>query len=375
MPTWDNFAGQEVASGVRSNEPVIAFENESTRTVLNNLGLIDGLIPKIGKVMFRECRIFDNPLDTIFKKTALPFGVGFEDAEFTTGGKNKKNDGTCVPIGNPSMESQINLINLAWSIDVSIKDREINKAVLTPEEAGQFVAQKMQTPRKTLAMLKYRAETQIISDVIDGTRSISSTESSDGTGTSVTYSPTVKGYAGAVKKLGFELDPLTQGTVASFAQASDAMDMVIEIQNAATEMQEEGTYYSKLGINTFSLEKPNLVIEEKVLNALDKAWALDGTNKMIPTRTAREFLSTFCDVVSFPGAFAALPTNTSYSDYRLAAVLIDKDSCTEAINWEDVESQRCAKERLTGYNFGGASAMSIYRGNPACAFLTEVSSE
>lgn len=371
MPTFNNFAGQEVASGIRSNEPVIAFENESTRTVLNNLGLINGLIPKIGKVLIRETRVMDNPLDFLFRKNSLPFGVGFEDAEFITGANNKKNDGTCVPVGNPSMESQLNLINLAWSIDVSVKDREINKAVMTPEEVGQYVAQKMRTPRKTLAMLKYRSEVQLLSDVIDGTRSVSSTDNSDGTGTSVTYAPTIKGYAGAVEDLGFVLAPLAQGTPATFAQASDAMDMLIKIQNAATEMREEGTYYSALGINTFSLQKPNLVIEEKVLNALDKAWALDGTAKQIPTRTAREFLNTFCDVVTFPGAFADLPTNASYTDKRLAAVLIDKDSCTEAVAWEDVASQYCCKERMWGYNFGGASSMAIYRGNPACAFIAD----
>lgn len=371
MPTFNQFAGQEVASGIRANEPVIAFENVSDRTVLNNLGLINGLIPKLGKTLIRETRIMSSPLDRIFRKTALPFGVGFEDAEFVTGGKNKKNDGTCVPIGNPTMEAQINLINLAWSIDVSIRDREINQAVLTPEEVGQYVAQKMRTPLKTLAMLKYRAETQILSDVIDGTRTVSSTDSSDGTGTSVSYSPTIKGYAGAVEDLGFVLAPLAQGTPASFAQASDAMDMLVAIQNAATEMREEGTYYSALGINTFCLDRPNLVIEEKVLNALDKAWALDGAAKQIPTRTAREFLETFCDVVTFPGAFAALPTNASYADKRLAAVLIDKDSCTEAIAWENSEGQRCAKERLYGVNLGGASSMSIYRGNPACAFIAD----
>ena len=143
------------------------------------------------------------------------------------------------------------------------------------------------------------------------------------------------------------------------------------IQNAATEMREESTYYSALGINTFCLQRPNLVIEEKVLNALDKAWALDGAAKQIPTRTAREFLETFCDVIAFPGVFADLPTNASYTNKRLAAVLIDKDSCTEAIAWEDVASQYCCKERMTGYNFGGASSMAIYRGNPACAFIAD----
>lgn len=371
MPTFNNFAGQEVASGIRTNEPLIAFENEATQTVLQNIGLISGLIPKLGKVIVRETRIMSSPLDDLFRKTSLPFGVGFEDFEFATGGKNKKNDGTCVPIGNPSAESQMNLLNLAWSIDVSVKDREVNKAVLTPEEAGQYVAQKMRTPIKTLNMLKYRSQVQLLSDVIDGTRSVSSTDSSDGTGTSVTYNPTIKGYAGAVEDLGFTLAPLVQGTPASFAQASDAMDMLIAIQNASTEMREEGTYYSALGLNTFCLDKPYLVIEEKVLNALDKAWALDGTAKQIPTRTAREFLDTFCIVRTFPGSFADLPTNANYTDKRLCAVLIDRDSCTEAIQFDDVESQRCAKERLTGWNWAGSEAMAIYRGNPACAFIAD----
>ena len=371
MPSFDNFAGQEVASGIRTNEPLIAFENEANQTVLQNVGLISGLIPKLGKVIVRETRVMSSPLDDIFRKTSLPFGVGFEDFEFATGGKNKKNDGTCVPIGNPTAESQMNLLNLAWSIDVSVKDREVNKSVLTPEEAGQYVAQKMRTPIKTLSMLKYRSQVQLLSDVIDGTRTVSSTDSSDGTGTSVTYNPTIKGYAGAIEDLGFILAPLTQGTPASFPQASDAMDMLIAIQNAATEMREETSYYSALGINTFSLDKPYLVIEEKVLNALDKAWALDGTAKQIPTRTAREFLDTFCIVKSFPGSFSDLPTNANYTDKRLACVLIDRDSCTEAIQFDDVESQRCAKERLTGWNWAGSEAMAIYRGNPACAFIVD----
>lgn len=369
--TWADFAGQEVASGIRTNEPVIAFEEGDALSAYQSLSLINGLMPKIGKTLIRETRIFSSPLDRIFRKSSLPFGVGYEDFEFAAGGNNKKLDGTCVPIGNPAGNGQLNLINLAWSIDVSIKDREVNKALLTPEEVGQYVAQKMRTPLKTLSMLKYRAQVQLLSDVIDGTRTISSTDNSNGLGTAVTYNPTIEGYAGAVEDLGFVLAPLAQGTPASFAQASDAMDMIIAIQNAATEMREEGTYYSAAGINTFSLENPYLVIEEKVLNALDKAWALDGTAKQIPTRTAREFLSQFCDVVSFPGNFADLPTNVSYTDKRLAAVLIDRDSLTEMISWEDAEAQRCAKERMTGWNYAGAAVMSIYRGNPACAFIAD----
>lgn len=372
MPTFGNFAGQEVASGISTNRPVVAFEEANTRAAYDSIDLVSGLLPKIGKTIFRETRVFSSPLDRIFRKTSLPFGVGFEDFEFRVGANNRKNDGTCVPIGNPEGVSQLNLLNVAWSIDVSIRDREVNMAVTTPEEAGQYAAQKMRTPLKTLAMLKYRLQNALISDVIDGTRSIQSTDNSSGVGTAVTYNPNVTGYAGAVEDLGFVLAPLQQGQQATFNQPSDALGMIKSIENAATEMRDEGTYYSKLGVNTFSLDRPYLIMEAKTLNAIDAAWAMDGAYQGVPTRTAREYLARFADVVEIPGGFEQLPTNTSYENKRLAAVLLDRDSATMATAFDDVESQRCAKERLTGYNWSGSVAMSIYRGNPACAFIADI---
>ena len=109
-------------------------------------------------------------------------------------------------------------------------------------------------------------------------------------------------------------------------------------------------------------------METRVLNALDNAWALDGAAKQIPTRTAREFLRTFAEIVEIP-AFAELPTNSSYSKKRLGAVLLDRDSLSEQIAWDNIESQRCTEQRMTGYNLAGASALGVYRGNPACGVL------
>lgn len=368
MPGWDDFAGQEIASGIRTNEPVIAFEDTATRTVLNNLAAIKGLIPKISKVIIRETRVEDNPLDQYFRKSRLPYGVGFEDFQFVDGAVNKKNDGTCVPFGNPEGVSQLNLINLAWSFDVSIYDREIDKAVLGPDEVGQYVAQKMRTMRKGHVALKKSAEIQLISDVIDGTRSITSTDQSDGQGNTVTYAPTITGYAGQILDDSIVLAPLATGTVPAFASASDALTVAKSLQNAAAEMMVESTDYSALGVNTFCLQQPLLIMETKTLNAIDNAWAMDGSDKKIPTRTFREFARSFADIVEIP-KFAELPTNASYADKRLGAVLIDRDSLSEALVWEDTESQRCSKQRMTGFNLGGSSTLAVYRGNPAAAYL------
>lgn len=372
MPSFSDYAGQLVSSGVRPNEPVIDFEVAGDATVYANISMFGGLLPKIAKTLIRETRIRANPLDVHFRKSSLPYGVGFEEFQFTEGAINKKNDGRCFPFGNVPGDSQLNLLNFAWSYDINIYDREINKAILTPEEAGSFSAQKMRTMYKGYASQKYSAELQLLSDVIDGTRTISSTTQSDGNGTSVTYNPTITGYAGQVEDSNIVLAPLAQGTIPTFASAQDALDLVKSLQNAVTEMYEEDTAYSKMSISTFLLSRPLIFMESKTLNAIDNAWAMDGTYKGIPTKTAREFIGSFGDLVEIPGqGFASLPTNASYVDKRLFAVAIDRDSLSENVLWENVEGQRCAKQRSTNYNYAGASTLSVYRGNPAYALLVD----
>lgn len=368
MSAFDRYAGQEVTSGIRPNEPLLAFEEEATAAKLANIAAVQGLLPKISKIIVHETRIKEGNLDAYFKKGSMPYGAGVEHIGFMDGAANAKLSGRCVPYGNAAAAGQLDLINLAWSLNISVWDREISQNVFSAAEVGDYVAQKLRTPYKTLAGLKRNAEIQLVSDVIDGTRSVSSTESSDGTGTSVTYAPSIKGYAGKIADTGIVMPALVQGTLPAFANASDALSLCKTLQDHAAQMREEGTAYSKLGMNTFCLDAPLLIMETRVLNAMDNAWALDGAAKQVPTRTAREYLRTFAEIVEIP-AFAELPTNSSYTDKRLGAVLIDRDSLSEQVAWDNVESQRCVEQRMTGYNLGGASALGVYRGNPACGVL------
>lgn len=368
MSAFDSFAGQEVASGIRPNGPLMAFEEEATATKLANIAAVQSLLPKIAKVIVHETRIKEGNLDYYFKKGSLPYGAGIEQIQFMDGAANAKLSGRCIPYGQVDAVGQLDVINLAASLNISIWDHEIRQNVLNGDELGSYVAQKLRTPYKTLAALKRNAEIQLISDVIDGTRSVTSTESSDGTGNTVTYAPNIKGYAGEIEDTGIVMAPLVQGTLPVFASASDAMDLIKTIQDHAAEMMEEGTSYSKLGVNTFCLEDPLLIMETRVLNALDNAWALDGAAKQVPTRTAREFLSQFSQIVEIP-KFAELPTNASYTDKRLGAVLIDRDSLSEMVQFSDVESSRCVEQRMTGYNIAYQGLLSVYRGNPACGVL------
>lgn len=368
MAEFSAFAGQLVSSGARTNAPVIALESESNDTVFKNLQSINGLVPKISNVIIHETKVFNNPLDALFTKYGdAQYGCAVEQAAFEAGAPNEKNDGRCVPRGSVDMAHQLDIINWAYDINIDVKDREINKAVMNAEQAGSYIANKMKTPMKTLSMMKYKAEVQLLSDVIDGTRNITSSESSDGTGATVSYQPTIKGYAGVVEDSGITLAAVAEQATPAFASTSDVINAIQSLETAASDMMFESPNYNKLGISNFVQGRPVLVAEKKVLNAMDNA-IMDDANQRLPTRTAREFIGRFADITEID-AFAALPTNSSYANKRLGFVLMDREVPSEHVVYADMESQRCAKQRLTGYNYQGESILALWKGADSYALL------
>ena len=367
------FAGQLVASGIGTNLPVQGLEDTKT---LANLDKIKGLTPKIGDIFIQETRIFNNPIDPYVRKFDSRFGAGMEIAAFKSGAPNAKLDGTCMPWGDPDMVSQLNLSNFAYDIDVSIRDHEIDKAVLSEEQLGSYMAEKLKTPLKTLAQMKYRAWVQLISNVTSGTRSIASKTKSDGTGVDVTYAPTVTGYAKSVESMAAVIPAVERGKLATIPDATTALSIAQTLEGRAADMAFESDDMNDLGVSTFVTGKPLLFMETKVLNALDAIFA--NTNAAgeaggygyagFPTKSFRDYVSRFATTVEID-SFAALPTATAQAKKRLGAVLMDPEMLIERIEYADVESFRCAKERATGYSYQGSSTMSIYKGLDAYAML------
>lgn len=372
------YAGQLIKSGIGTNLPLTGLEDSSV--TYQNLSKIQGLTPKIKDIFIRETRIFNNPLDKYVTKFDSRFGAGMEQAVFKSGAANAKLDGTCMPWGNPEMVSQMNLTNFAYDIDVSIRDHEIDKVVLDEGQLGSYVAEKMKTPMKTLSQMKYRAWVQLVSDVIDGERSISSTDSSDATGATVTYSPTVTGYAKAVETVGTGAIPeVKRGSLASIGGGTtDALTIAQTLEGRAADMKYEADDMNALGASTFVTGTPLLIMEEKVLNALDAVFANANASATaiqngygyagFPTKSFRDYVGRFAEICEID-SFATLPTNKSYSNVRLGAVMMDRDMLVEKIEYADVESFRCAKERATGYSYQGSSTLSIWKGLDAYAML------
>ena len=79
-------------------------------------------------------------------------------------------------------------------------------------------------------------------------------------------------------------------------------------------------------------------------------------------------------------SFAALPTDPAdavitYAGYDLKFVLIDRDAFVEIIKNQSVEGQRCAKKRMTGYNWQGQMIFSIWRGVNSYAMVARAAGQ
>ena len=382
---WSAYAGQEVAGGSSTtpyNQPVIDFGDYMNATVLSNLSAINGLIPKVGRVIVHDTMVYEAGIMDIFKRMDSPFGVAAEHAIFNTGAANKLNPGLCVGRGTVQMSSQLTASNLAWNVPLSIYDREINGAVMSETEVNAYVAQKMRTMQKTINELQFNAAKVMLSDAVPGKRTVSSYSASDGTGSSVTMTSTPDGYAGKVNlDTAFTIPEIARGSQPALTAASpysSVMDAVLAylqtLEGAASDMRYPGSDYNALGVDTFSGDRPWLIMETKVINAFDNAIANATTSNGygysgFPTKTAREYIARFADLREID-SFAALPaydsttfpTSTDYSGDRLTAVLLDKDAPWLITKFNNVEGQRCSADRMFGYSARGEQDMAIFKG-------------
>ena len=386
---FGGFAGQLVASGIGSDMPLVALEQGVDATVFANLNAIQGMMPKIKDIFVRETRVFSNPLESYITKFDERYGAGLEQVAVKYGAYNEKQDGTCVPQGIPEMTSQLDLVNFAYSADIGIPDYLVDKVVLDDGQRGSVFSALMQAPLKVIASARYRAWVQLVSDVIDGTRSISSKDSFNGVAAagaaaSVTYNPTITGYAGLVEKNSAVLPPVEVGVGFTFPDAKAALEIANRIKSVAADFTFESTAFNKLGIETFVTSEPLLIAETKVLDAMDNVFAEANVNGNgsnfgyagFPTVSAREYIRQFVGDIVEVDSFASLPTDpvdavVTYAGYNLKFVLIDRDAFVEIIKNQSVEGQRCAKKRMTGYNWQGQMIFSIWRGVNSYALVAK----
>jgi len=113
-----------------------------------------------------------------------------------------------------------------------------------------------------------------------------------------------------------------------------------------------------------------LVMEKKVLDAMDNVFAVNAGYKGIPTVSARSALGAMATIAEID-SFAPLPTGTIGNGNRLVATLLDRDALIETIYENRTASFRCAPEYYSGQNFNYESAMTVYKGANSYAIITD----
>lgn len=364
---YNAFAGQLIASGINTNMPYV---NAEEGTKASNLEKINNLSAKIKDVFIRDTRVFGNPLDAYFTKWYSRFGAGMEQAMFNPATNKKVVANSCMPWGDATLTSQTNWANFAYNVPITIRDHEVDGALLDESMLGSYVASKLKTPLATISKQKYRTEIQLLSDVIDGTRSIDSNSASDASGASVTYAPTVSGYAGVVAQSGVVVPAVERGSLVTAPDVADILKIAQTLQGYASDFDIPATTDNKAGAEVFNTSAPLLIMERKVLNAFDSAFVNKeaASSASVYGYSFRDFVRNFSTLVEID-SFADLPTNSTYANKRLGAVLIDRDALIENVKWADVESFRCANERATGYSYQGLSILSIATMLNSCAML------
>ena len=288
-------------------------------------------------------------------------------------------------------QSQLTASNLTWNVPISIYDREISGAALDDSTLAAYVSQKMRTMQKTINELQFNAAKVLLSDAVPGSRTISSYTASDGTGSAVTMTSTPDGYAGKVNlDTDFTIPEIARGsqpTLAASGGYSSVMEAVLAylqtLEGAAADMAYPGNDYNALSVDTFSGDRPWLIMETKVLNQFDNEIANATTSNGygysgFPSTNAREYIRRFADLVEID-AFAALPaydsttfpTSVDYSGDRLTAVLLDKDAPWLVTKFDNVEGQRCSADRMYGYSARGEQDMAIFKGVNAFVMIND----
>ena len=357
-------AGQLVSGGIDPTIPLPLTDLEASHTLKENLANISGLLTKVGDVWIRGTRIFNNPLERIVTKMYSEYGGGSEQAMFGPA-SNHKMTGTCMPWGDAPIVSQVDYVNFAVNSTISVKDMEVKFQTLNENQLGSYVAEKLKTTAARIATTRYRAMNQLIADVVDGTRSVASATSTADTDVSVTYAPTIKGYAGSVENVGIYVPGVERGKLVKSPTVNDALTIARTLEGRAADFAYPASDDNKLGIETFTEGRPYLIMETKTLNALDTAFvdgnAASNATAQIGPRTFREYVGRFADIVELD-AFASLPTQATYdpAKVRLGAVMMDRDApIVETVKTDTVESFRCTQERATGYSHVSASIISI----------------
>lgn len=375
QPTFTKFAGTLVANGTdeQNKRPLYGLEKGQQLDYSEIPGIVDNLMAQLSGIIVNPTTVYNDPISDLFIKSTAELGFGYEETGYGAGAPDKKSDGTCKQIGNVKLpEPVFHAKNYASHAVLEIFDKEFKTQVFTPEQLSVLIANKIRTIAKTEANKLALAEKQIVSDIVSGTRNITSyTNSEDPESTAVYYPENgasaadgpVKGYVGNVQTADIDgtVAGVGVGSMPAFTTA-DAVALLKQIKANARDMAMPSTDFNLAGREIHVEGQPNLIIPKKVMDALNYAL-MDGDQHQLGGYSdgATVFLKDAVNI-KLIDSFADMPSNDALAvtnsddtidtdDYAIGCILADNGLYREVNYLESMESERCMGRRSVIYDY------------------------
>lgn len=381
QPNFTKFAGTLIANGTdeQNKAPAYALEKGSQLAYSEIPGLVDNLMEQLTGIIVNPTTVYTDPVTECFVKSSADLGIGYEETGYGAGAPDKKSDGTCKQIGNVALpEPVFHARNYASHAVLEIFDKEFKTKTFTAEQVATLVANKLRTIAKTEANKLAMAERQIMAQICDGTRNITSYQNSEDPLSTPVYYPeggasaapgNVKGYIGNIQvaDISGTVADVGVGSMPAFTTA-DAVALLKQIKATARDMAMPSTDFNKAGREVHIEGKPMLIIPKKISDALNYAL-MDGDQHKLGGYSdgATAFLKDAVDI-KLIDAFADMPVNAALAvdnsastidtdDYAIGCILADPSVYREVTYIENMESERCMGRRSRIYDFVSEKAI------------------
>jgi hypothetical protein len=370
------------AGGITGDDPLFGIDTKVTQQAFLGLSQRFGMLAKIGKQYFVQPKGLLGDLGRVFSTGNMSYGGAVENVYVKDGEPIRAGDGSFWSANEHTMIGELGAVNYRTLLPFAVNQRDPRKYLLA-EQYGSWEAQQLDAPRKTMMRALYTAYKEIVSNCISGTRTWTSTTSSNGQGTGVTTPVTnVNPYVDPsnVRSMSIVM-PELGSSKPSFSSISDLLDVVRELTDLKSVLsQADVTTNTALGVADFLSERPNIIMEHRVLDAGDDILRRSSGTMIgpVPTTTFRSMLREVGDLVEID-SFASLPTTpsggTDYSASRLLSVMADKRTFYDEITIpEELRSIQLVNLLKQSYAYHEERVIYARGGVPAGCVLTKKAS-
>ena len=395
--TFEPFKGQSRAQRLSDGRVIKATRAGNQGTPAKDAGALYPYMPKCTQMLFDMPKLQTNPFERITSIYGAEYGNYIElgaigdpnfapDANPPVGSAgatipNRGMSDACMVYDRIKYTANYLFQNI-YTHAAYIDQREgrkgfVNNANADAQLAGltaQAMAQELSVKRKAIM-------TRLFCDCVDGEvpAYVDGNTKSDGTGDTVAEAKLVlDGWAG---KVNLELDEeyipsLTEGEKATGITPANALAFADEIRAALTYGKYLSNYYVPGGYRLDKFTTPVLVIEEPILDALERAFAIGDVGGGV-LEVPRNFNNGWWAYVSkgksigilTTDRFEEIPQGGTGDGLRMLGALVEPDMFKNFVYQDDMDSDKCLQPRGMVYDYQRVEALGVDVRRPSCVFL------